>query len=164
MKPLLFLLLLLAVTGCSNQFTQTAAESKVEFPHSTGMANFAHPSIISFADGIEYEVYCGEAGYIDEFILHMSIQRNERARIGVSATHAFECSHTSALGLEEHHLRLDLPIEEGAAITVAFHTVKQNQNLTSIARFRKGADDTFFTAPEELAPDDAQQYFDMFRE
>lgn len=164
MKQSLLLVAFVCVTGCSNQVIQTSVESKVEFPHSTGMTNFVRPSIISFTDGIEYEVYCGEEGHIDEFILHMHIQRNETNAIGVTSTHEFECSHTNALGLEKQHLRVDPPIAEGSVVTVVFHTVKDSQYITSIARFRKEADDTFVTIPEELAPDDAQQYFNMFRE
>ena len=164
MKQLLLLVALVCVTGCSTQATQTAIESKVEFPHSTGMTNFVRPSIISFDDGIEYEVYCGEEGHIDEFILYMDIQRSATESTGVSSTHEFECSHTNALGLEQRHLRVDPPIAEDSIVTVVFHMVKDSQNHTSIARFRKVADDTFLTVSEGLTHDETQQYFNMFRE
>ena len=128
------------------------------------MTNFASPSIISFDDGIEYEVYCGEEGHIDEFVLHMDIQRSATEAIGITSTHEFDCSHTNALGLEKQHLRVDPPIAEGSVITVVFHVKKDSQYVTSLDRFRKAADDTFVTASEELTHDETQQYFNMVRE
>ncbi|MEM8535088.1 MAG: hypothetical protein AAGF95_29900 [Chloroflexota bacterium] len=164
MKQLFLLIALICVTGCSNQATQIAVESKVEFPYSTGMTNFASLSILSFDNGIEYEVYCDEEGHVDEFVLHMDIQRSATEAIGVSSTHEFDCSHTNALGLEKQHLRVDPPIAEGSVITVVFHVKKDSQYVTSIDRFRKESRDTFLTDSEGLTHDETQQYFNMVRE